>query len=123
MVSNMEVADLFMRRLQESAIVPGDYVPLLSKHMKGYVPDGRQTRISCGKYPVGVDRYTEIKIIHSGTVQYNRPDVKNNLGGSAAVNKFQGQVMQTHFPNLHKKDKIHFGTAEGAIRQIEAIFR
>ena len=26
MVSNMEVADLFMRKLHESAIVPGDYV-------------------------------------------------------------------------------------------------
>ena len=31
--------------------------------------------------------------------------------------------MQTHFPNLHKKDKIHFGTAEGAIGPLEAIFR
>ena len=88
MVSSMEIADLFMRTLQESAIVPGEFVPLLSKHLKGYVPDGRRTGISCGKYPAGVDQYAEIKTIHNGIVQYNRPKVRNNLGGSAAVNKF-----------------------------------
>ena len=30
----MEVEDIFMCRLQESAIMPYDYVPLLSKHLK-----------------------------------------------------------------------------------------
>jgi hypothetical protein len=39
-VSSMEVEDVFMRMLQESAIVPDDSVPLLSKHLRGYVPDG-----------------------------------------------------------------------------------
>jgi hypothetical protein len=123
MISNMEVADLFMRRLWESAIVPDNYVPLLSKHLKGYVPDGQQTGIACGKYPARVDQYTEIKIIHSVTVKYNRPDVKNNPGGSTAVNKFQGQVRRTYLFNLHKKDVTHFGTAEvGAVGPLEAIF-
>ena len=41
MVINMEVEDVFMRRLQESAIVPDDFVPLLSKNLRGYVQDGR----------------------------------------------------------------------------------
>ena len=51
MVSIMEVEDLFLRRLRESAITPHDFVPLLSKDLKGYVPDGRQTGIACGKHP------------------------------------------------------------------------
>ena len=68
--------------------MPDDHVPVVSKHLRGYVPDGRQTGIACGKYPAGVDQYTEVKIIHSGTIQYNRPDVRNNPRGSAAVNKF-----------------------------------
>ena len=88
MVGSIEVEDLFLRRLQESAIVPDEYVPLLSKHLKGYVPDGRQTGIVCGKYPAGVDQFTEVEIIHNGTIQYNMPDVRNNPGGLAAVNKF-----------------------------------
>ncbi len=41
MVSNMEVDDLFLCRLQESALTLDNNVPLLSKHSKGYVPDGR----------------------------------------------------------------------------------
>jgi hypothetical protein len=114
---------VFMRRLQESAIIPDNSVPLLSKHLRGYVPDGRQTGIACGKYPAGVDQYTEVKVIHSGTIQYDRPDVRNNPGGSAAVNKFQGQVRGTYLANLHKKDKLHFATAEGSVGPLEAIFR
>jgi len=81
MVSNMEVEDLFLRKLQESAIVQGGSVPLLNKHLKGYVPDGRQMGIACWKYPAGVDQFTEVKIIHSGTIQYKRPNVRNNHGG------------------------------------------
>jgi hypothetical protein len=123
MVSSMEVEDVFMRRLQESAISPDNSVPLLSKHLKGYVPDGRQMGIANGKYPAGVDQYTEVKIIHSGTVQYSRPEVRDNPGGSAAVNKYQGQVRRMYITNLHKKDKMHFGTAEGSIGPLEAIFR
>ena len=63
-----------------------------------------------------------IKIFHSGTIQYNRPDVRNNPGGSTAVNKFQGQVKRTYLLNLQKKDKTHFGTLEGAFEPLAAIF-
>ena len=91
----MEVEDLFLRRLQKSEITPNDSVSFLNKHLKGYVPDGRHAGIACGKHPAGVDQFTEVKLIHSGTIQYKRPDVKDKPGGSAAVNKFQGQVKKT----------------------------
>jgi len=51
------------------------------------------------------------------------PDVKNNPGGSAAVNKFEGHVRRTYLVNLYKKDRAHFDTAEGAFGPLEAIFR
>jgi len=82
-----------------------------------------QTEIACGKHPAGVDQFTEVNIIHNGTIQYKRTNVRNDRGGLAAVNKFQGQVRRTHLINLHKKDWIHFGTAEGAIGPLEPIFR
>ena len=62
-------------------------------------------------------------MIHSGAVQYRRPDVRDNPRGSAAVNKFQGQIRQMYLGNLHKKDQTHFATAEGAVGPLEAIFR
>ncbi len=40
MVSDMEVEDYFLRKLRETAINPAQYVPLMGKHLKGYVPDG-----------------------------------------------------------------------------------
>ena len=43
-------------------------LPLLSKNLKGYVPDGHETGIACGKYPAGVNQITEVKVIHNGTV-------------------------------------------------------
>ena len=69
-----------------------------------------------------MDQFTEVKIIHIGTIQYKRLDVRNNLGGLAAVNKFKGQVKRTYLVNLHKKDMSNFGTAEGAVGPLEAIF-
>jgi hypothetical protein len=75
MVSTMEVEEYFLRRLQESAINPDFAVPLLGKHLRGYVPDGRQTGVASSKRPAGVDQFTEVKVIHSGAVQYRRPDV------------------------------------------------
>ena len=83
--------------------MPSDFVPLMSNQLKGYVLDGRQTRISCGKYPAGVNQYTEIKIIHSGTVHYNRPDIKNNPGGLAAIYKFQGAGQEDVLNQLAQK--------------------
>jgi hypothetical protein len=123
MVSTMEVEEYFLRRLQESAINPDSAMPLLGKQLRGYVPDGRQTGIASSKRPAGVDQFTEVKVIHSGAVQYRRPDVRDNPRGSAAVNKFQGQVRQMYLGNLHKKDQTHFATAEGAVGPLEAIFR
>ncbi len=55
MVNNMEVEDPFLRRLSKSVIVPNEFVPILNKHLKGYVPDGRQTGIACWKYPARVE--------------------------------------------------------------------
>ncbi len=41
MTSDVEVEDYFMRKLRETAINPTTYEPLLSRNLKGYVPDGR----------------------------------------------------------------------------------
>ncbi len=71
----MEVEDLFLRRVQENTHTQDEFVPLLIKHLKRYVPDGRQTGIACGKHPAGVDQFTEVKIIHIGTIEYKRPNV------------------------------------------------
>jgi hypothetical protein len=38
---DMEVEDYFIRILRQSTIQPNNVVPLLSKQLKGYVPDGR----------------------------------------------------------------------------------
>ncbi len=56
-------------------------MPLLSKNLKGYVPDGRQTGIANIKYPAGVNQFTEVKVIHNGAVQYNKTDVRDVTGG------------------------------------------
>ncbi len=67
----MEVEDNFLRKVREMAINPVETVPLLSKNLRGYVPDGHQTGIANSKYPAGVNQFIEIKIIHSGAVQYS----------------------------------------------------
>jgi hypothetical protein len=64
MCSDMEVEDYFLRKLKETAINPAQYVPILSRNLKGYVPDGHQTGIACGKYPAGVYQFTEVKVIY-----------------------------------------------------------
>ncbi len=71
--NDLEVEDYFLRKLREMTINQARFVPLLRKHLKGYVPGGRQTGITCGKYPAGVNQFTEVKVIHSGTLQYMRP--------------------------------------------------
>jgi hypothetical protein len=88
MVSTMEVEEYFLRGLHESAINPDSAMPLLGKKLRGYVPDGRQTGIASSKRPAGVDQFTEVKVIHSGAVQYKRPEVRDNPRGSAEVNTF-----------------------------------
>ncbi len=105
MTSDLEIEDYFLRKLKETAINPGQNVPLLSRNLKGYVPDGRQTGIAKSKYPAGVNQFTEDKVIHSGAVQYSRTDVRDDNGGAAAANKFQGQVRSSYIVNLKEKDK------------------
>jgi len=112
MVSDMEVEDFFLRKLRETAINPALSMPLLSRNLKGYVPDGHQTGIACGKYPAGVNQFTEVKVIHSGTMQYRSPDVRDDQQGAAAVNVFQKQVRGTYITNLREKDRQYFGTVE-----------
>ncbi len=58
MVIDLEVEDYFLRKLRGTAINPTQSVPLLSKHLKGYVPDGHQMGIANGKYPTGVNKFT-----------------------------------------------------------------
>ncbi len=65
MVSQMEIEDYFIRKLQSMAILPQNTVPILNKHLKGYVPDGRQMGITCNKFPGEIDQFTEVKVIHS----------------------------------------------------------
>ncbi len=55
MFSDTEVEDYFLRKLREMAINQAGSVPLLSRNLKGYVPDGHQTGIACGQYPAGVN--------------------------------------------------------------------
>ena len=100
MVSDMEVEDFFLRKLRETAINPTLYVPLLSRNLKGYVQDGHQAGIACGKFPAGVNQFTEVKVIHSGTVQYMRLDVRHDQQAAATVNAFQRQVRVTYITNM-----------------------
>jgi hypothetical protein len=55
MISQIEVEDYFIRKLQGMAVTPNDIVPILSKHLRGYVPDGRQLGIANNKFPGGID--------------------------------------------------------------------
>ena len=98
MKSDMEVEDYFIRRLRQSAVQPTNQVPLLNKQLKGYVPDGMQTRIASVRHPAGVDQFTEVKVIHIGSVQYNKVDVRDDLAEAAAVNMFQSPIRGQYIP-------------------------
>jgi hypothetical protein len=39
-----------------------------------------------------VNQFTEVKVVHSGTVQYRRLEVRDDAQGAVAVNAFQRQV-------------------------------
>jgi hypothetical protein len=123
MTSDMEVEDYFLRKLRETAINPAQSMPFQSRNLKGYVLDGHQTGIACGKYPAGVNQFTEVKVIHSGAVQYRRPEVRDGQQGAAAVNKFQKQVRGVYIANMKEKDRDHFGTDETARGPLETLFR
>ena len=86
-------------------------------YLKGYVPDGHQTGTACGKYPAGVDQFTEIKVIHSGAVQYRRPEVRDDQHGAAAVDAFQRHVKGIYIANLKEKDRQHGWSGKGFARR------
>ncbi len=112
-----------MSKVRKAAINPAQFVPLLSKHVKGYVPDGHQMGIANGKYPAGENQFTEVKVIHNGTMQYRRPKVRDDKHGSSAVKKFQRQVRGVYIDNMKEKDRLHFGREETAKGPLESLFR
>jgi hypothetical protein len=69
MIIQVEVEDYFIRKLRDMAISTVISVPILSKQLKGYVPDGRRLGIANNKFPAGIDQFTEVKVIHIGTAQ------------------------------------------------------
>ena len=77
---------LFRNKLRGMAVTPNESVPILNKHLKGYIPDGRQLGIASNEFPGGIDQFTEVKVIHIGTVQYMRPGDRDNQRGSTTVN-------------------------------------
>ena len=122
MASQIEVDDYFIRELHGMAVTPNDIVPILCKHLRGCVPDRRQLGIVINKFPGGIEQFTEVKVIHNGTVHYMRPDVRNEQQGSSAVDKFQSEVRKSYLVNLKRKDSVHFGTSEGERGPLETIF-
>ena len=87
------------------------------------MPDGHQIRMACGKYPAGVNQFTEVIVIHSGAVQYRRPKVRDDQQGAAAVNAFQRQVRGTYITVMKEKDREYFGTTEEGRGPLENVFR
>ena len=68
MVSHMKIEDYFVRKLKNMAITPNYSVPVLSKHLRGYVPDKRQLGSACNNFPIEIDQFTKAKFIHTGKV-------------------------------------------------------
>ncbi len=58
MESQLEIDDNFINKLRVMAIPPNNTVSIVSKHLRGYIPDGRQMGIACNKYPAGIDKFT-----------------------------------------------------------------
>ena len=55
MVCQLEIEDYFIRKLHGMANTPNKLVPILNKHLKGYVQNGRQLGIACNKFLGGMD--------------------------------------------------------------------
>ena len=88
MCIDMEVENYFLRKLKETAINQAMSVPLLSRNLKGYVPNRHQTGMACGKCPAGVNQFREAKVIHSGALQYRRPEARDDQQGATTLNAF-----------------------------------
>ena len=78
MESQLEIEDYFIKKVREMAFSPKNTVPIMKKHLRGYIPDGRQLGIACGKFTAGIDHFTEVPVIHSGTIQYRRLGVPDD---------------------------------------------
>lgn len=70
-----------------------------------------------------MNQFTEVKVVHSGTVQYSRHEVRDDAQGADAVNTFQRQVRGKYISNMKEKDRQHFGTSETVRGPMEGIFR
>ena len=74
--------------------------------------------------PVPLSQFTEVKVIHNGTVQLMRLDGRDDQQGSAVVNRFQSQhVRGSYMVKLKRKDSVHLGTSEQGRGPMESIFR
>ena len=68
-----------------------------------------------------MDQFTEVKVIHSGAVSYNKVDVRDDPLGAATVNKFQSQVNGQYIAQLGRKDRQLFGTMDKG--PLETVFK
>jgi len=87
------------------------------------VPNGLHTGIATSKHPTGVDQFIEVKVIHSGCVQYGRTKVRDNHKGTAALQYFHSQVRHQYISHLKRKDRVHFGTSSDIRGPLENLFR
>ena len=125
MNNETKITYYFMRKLKDSAALHDSHLPLLtSRQLRRYVPDGRHDGIATNKHPTGVYQFVEIKVNHSGCVQYGRPEVRDNHNkGGAAVQYFQSHVGQQHITQLKRKNGINFGTNADRKGLLESLFR
>jgi hypothetical protein len=57
------------------AVTPNESVLVFIKHLRRYVPNGRQLGIACNKFTDGIDQFIEFKVAHVGIIKYKRPDI------------------------------------------------
>ncbi len=89
MGSQLEIEDYFIRKFRGMAVTPIEAVLVLSKILRGYVPDGRLWRIACSsRFRGGVVHFTEVKVIRNNTSHYMRANVRDNHKKATAVNTF-----------------------------------
>ena len=60
------------------AVTPSESVPILSEHLRGYVPNGGHMGIASNKFPGRIDQFTKVKVIHIVKVHYMRLGVRDD---------------------------------------------